>query len=205
MKKMENTQSDIPDYVPPGEPPRWFHNGWMSRSFLVIAALFFLLPFINIKCSGAKLASIKGIDLLTGGEIKSPKEKTDSSGYNWGGNTSGSLFSPGGSDYIFEKGDQKKLAPNVLAIISFSCIIMGLLFSFFKLRVPLIISGGFSLLGALTLFFIQIQVDNAIETKIGPFNFSPIAFEFTTYYWSCIFLMALAAVFAFVRSSFSKT
>ena len=198
--------SEIEGYVPPREPKRWFHNGWFSRSFLLLAGLFFLLPFININCSGTKLASITGVDLLKGGEIKpiANKNSADSSSYNWGGNTSGSLFSPGGSDYIFEKGDQKMLAPNLLAIISFACIIMSLIFSFFSQRLPVIISGGLALLGALTLFFIQIQVDNAIETKIGPFNFSPIAFEFTTYYWSAIFFMALAAVFSFVRSSFLK-
>jgi len=198
---MSNSE-DIPDYVPPGEPVKWFHSAWCSRGFLLIAGLFFFLPFININCSGQKLATIKGTDLITGTEMvpqKVKEEPADSTSFNWGGKSDSSLFTD--FDSYFEQGDHKKVAPNVLAVISLAAVVMALIFSFFAKRLPVIISGGFALLGALCLFFIQIQVSRTVESKIGPFNFSPISFDFTPYYWSCVFFMALAAIFSFVRSS----
>jgi len=194
--------AQIPDYVPPSEPVKWFHNGWCSRSLLIIAGLFFFLPFINIKCSGSKLATIKGTDLLTGTEMtpqKIKKEGADTTSFDLERKSENTLFEL--PETLFEKGDRKKIAPNVLALISLAVAMLSLVFSFFGKRIIVIISGGLSLLGALSLFFIQIQVSNAVETKIGPLNFSPIAFEFTPYYWSCLFFMAIAAVFSFVRSS----
>jgi len=196
-----NDSEPIPDYVPPGEPQRWFHSAWFSRGFLVIAGLFFFLPFININCSGQKLATIKGTDLITGTEMvpqKMKEEKADSTSFNWDGKSDSSLFTD--FDSYFEQGDHKKVAPNVLAVISLAALVMALIFSFFAKRIPVIISGGFALMAALCLFFIQIQVSSTVESKIGPFNFSPIAFDFTPYYWSCILFMAMAAVFLFVRS-----
>ncbi|MGZ3866300.1 MAG: hypothetical protein ACXVC6_07060 [Bacteroidia bacterium] len=61
----------------PSPQPKWFHNAWISRGTLVIAALFFLLPFMNINCSGNKLASIRGIDMVIGTEIKPAGPKAE--------------------------------------------------------------------------------------------------------------------------------
>lgn len=209
---MENKQEEIPGYVPPGEPKRWFHNGWFSRSFLIVAGLFFLLPFIDIRCGGAKLASVKGIDMVIGKELKMDSSSTkeneeeivaeDTTGTV--NNDNKLMDSFNFSDKMFEKGDQKNIAPNIAGITAFASVIMALLFTFFNKRIPVIISGGLALLGALALFFIQIHISNEVETKLGPFNFMALTFEFTVYYWTCIFLMALAAVFSFVRSSVLK-
>lgn len=199
---MEHNSADIPDYTPPSETVRWYHNGWFSRSFVIIAALFFLMPFINVSCSGTRLATIKGIDLVTGSEIKqeAAKEENSDTDTTWAGDDAApDRFNLGGD--FFEKGDQRNIAPNLLGIMSFASAILALIFSFFNKRVPVLISGGFALLSALCLFFIQVQVNNEVEAKLGPFNFAPIIFEFTPYYWMSLLLLALAAVFAFVRSS----
>ncbi len=203
-------QEEIPGYVPVSEPKKWFHNGWFSRGFLVIAGLFFLLPFINIKCSGTQLATVKGIDLITGTEIKPETNKENVSEEDSTSSNSeesvadpASLFMPG--PMVPENGDDKRIAPNAVGIAAFSSLILGLLFSFFPKRIPVIISGGFCLLGALCLFLIQIQINKEVEAKMGNMgsflSFSPITFEFTPYYWTCVFLMTLAAVFSFLRSS----
>jgi len=201
---MENTQTDIPEYAPPQDPERWFHKGWFSRSFLIVAGFFFLLPFININCSGVKLASIKGIDLVKGGEIQKEDsaywEHDKGTNHDWEEGSVTAKFLEESGNFL-EKGDQKKVAPNILAIISVIAVILSLVFSFFGKRILVIISGGLALLSALSLFFIQIQINNAVETKIGPFNFSPLAFEFTPYYWLCILFLSVSAIFSFVRSA----
>jgi len=199
-----NIAEEIPDYVPPGEPKKWFHSAWTSRGFLLVAGLFFLLPFININCGGKKLATVKGTDLIFGKdlskEIEAPSADEEDSTtaengtYKW-------PDSFGSKPSIFESGDQKNITPNILGIAAFSSLILGLIFTFFGTRIPVIIAGGFSLLAALCLFFIQVQVHNEMETKLGPFNFMSFTFDFTPYYWLCILFMAFAGVFSFLRSS----
>src|ERR1700752_859436 len=75
---MENTENTNPETTAaPVQQSKWFHNAWFSRGTLLIAGLFFLLPFININCSGNKLASIRGIDMVIGSELKPETPKPD--------------------------------------------------------------------------------------------------------------------------------
>lgn len=196
---MESIQNEIPDYVAPQNPGRWYHNGWLGRGTLVIALLFFLLPFIDIKCSGNKLASVSGADLVLGKEINPKKEvqeeKTDSLSLSMDG-TGMSM-----SENAFEKGDQKNIEPNALAIVSMSSVLLSLVFSFLAKRLWLIVSGGLGLLAALSLFFLQIAIQSEIQEKMGPFNFIPISFEFTPFYWCTVMFMGISSVFLFMRST----
>jgi hypothetical protein len=194
---MEKVNEEIPGYVPPAEPPKWFHNGWFSRGFLIIAALFFFMPFMNINCTGQRLATVTGADLLVGTELVPQKLDTTTADMSFKWDEKDYM---NGTEAMFEQGDQKKVEPNPFALIAMTGIILSIVFSFFSARVPVIISGGMALLGALCLFFLQIHVNNTVESKIGAFNFTLITFEFTPWYWMCVFLMALAAIFAFVRS-----
>src|SRR5947208_2497958 len=73
---MENTENNFTEQ-PSAPKAKWFQNAWFSRGTLVIAGLFFLLPFININCSGNKLASIKGIDMVFGSSLKPEVPKAE--------------------------------------------------------------------------------------------------------------------------------
>ena len=247
---MENTFTETtPSPVP---QPKWFHNAWISRGTLLIAGLFFLMPFININCSGNKLASIRGTDMVFGSQLKPEMPKTeekvkdnignigdsvakalngigdsislninsssDSLSLNLGAlgdSLSAGLNSIGDS---LEKGleamknetpfnlpndmmggKDKKIEPNALAIIAFAFVLLALVFSFFKNRAMAITSGVISLISALSLFFIQIQITNEIQKQMGPFNFVPITFEFTSFYWLCLLFLTVATIFSFVR------
>jgi hypothetical protein len=200
---MMNTQEEIPGYTPAAQTTRWFQNEWFSRGFLIVAALFFFLPFIDIKCSGTKLASVKGSDMIFGTELKLNKEAegeetADSTSAGEDENVTGWNFPTGPA----EQGDNKQIAPNALAIGAFASVIVALILSFFRKRILAIIAGGLALLAALGLFFIQFQVHNEVETKLGPMlAFTPMTFEFTPFYWCCLLFLTLAAVFAFVRSA----
>src|SRR4051812_24816265 len=75
---MENTENTFTD--PTANPtlkPKWFHSAWISRGTLLIAGMFFFLPFININCSGSKLASIRGTDMVFGSELKPEMPKAE--------------------------------------------------------------------------------------------------------------------------------
>lgn len=219
---MENTENTFTE--PTSNPilqPKWFHNVWISRSTLLIAGLFFLLPFITINCSGNKLASIRGTDMVFGSELKpeTAKEKvkeiisssTDSISENIDEATDsieqalGAAIkeeSPFTMSDDMMGGKDKKIEPNALAIVSFGFILLALVFSFFKKRAMAIISGVISLISAGSLFFIQVQIANEIQKQMGPFNFIPITFEFTSFYWLTLLFLTIATIFSFIRSSF---
>ncbi len=207
---MENTKEEIPGYVAPQEPKRLFHNAWFSRGFLLVAGLFFLLPFININCSGTKLASISGTDMVFGKELQPEKPKVE----NENAGTLNDTLSDDSlqeatnnlnfSENPLEKGDKKRIDPNILAITAFASVILGLVLTFFRKRILVIVSGGLSLLAVLCLFFIQMQITSEIEKQMGPMNFIPITFEFTSYYWLCLLFLSISAIFSFIRGSFSK-
>jgi len=75
---MENTENTFTETTPTPVPqPKWFHNAWISRGTLLIAGLFFVMPFININCSGNKLASIRGTDMVFGSQLKPEIPKTE--------------------------------------------------------------------------------------------------------------------------------
>jgi hypothetical protein len=252
---MENTENTNAETVhTPAPQPKWFHNAWFSRGTLLIAGLFFLLPFININCSGNKLASIRGIDMVIGSDLKpeAPKKDeatikedaakaladslatalsdsisktTDSIGNTVDSLTVGlntlsdslgaglkSLGDSIGKAFVGENnpfamptdlmgGKNKKIEPNAGAIASFAFILLALIFSFFKNRLLAIITGILSILSASALFFIQMQIQQEISKQMGPFNFIPITFEFTNFYWLCIMFTIIAGVFSFIRSS----
>jgi hypothetical protein len=224
---MEATQTPAtPEQTPP--KPNLLRNGWFSRGFLLVAGLFFLLPFININCSGNKLASVNGIDMVIGADVKPalPQEKKEtispgkdsakkefesgldslSIGLNAiADSISGELISkenpfafPG--DLMGQK--DKRIEPNPLAIASVAGILLALILSFFPSKIMAILAGVFSILSALSLFYLQVQANAEIQKQMGPFNFIPITIEFTSYYWLCVLFIVLGSVFAFVRSAF---
>ena len=246
MENTENTNTETTHT--PAPQPKWFHNAWFSRGTLLIAGLFFLLPFININCSGNKLASIRGIDMVIGSDLKPEAPKKDeatikedaakaladslatalsdslskasdsltvglnalsdslSAGLNSLTDSIGKAFAGGNNPFAMSDdmfgGKNKKIDPNAGAIASFAFILLALIFSFFKNRLLAIITGILSVLSASALFFIQMQIQQEVSKQMGPFNFIPITFEFTNFYWLCIMFTITAGVFSFIRSSF---
>lgn len=234
---MENTETTS------APQPKWFHNEWFSRGTLVIAALFFLLPFININCSGNKLASIRGIDMIIGTELKPAPSKEEekvvkedpakaaidslsmgikaaadslSKEFNFSSDslTKGlnSLTDSLSKSFAEQSpfplptdmlgGQEKKVEPNAGVITAFACVLLALVFSFFKNRVLAITAGALSLLAAAALFILQLQIASEIQKTMGPFSFVPITVEFTNFYWLCLLFLITASVFSFIRSSF---
>jgi hypothetical protein len=247
MENTENTNTETTHT--PAPQPKWFHNAWFSRGTLLIAGLFFLLPFININCSGNKLASIRGIDMVIGSDLKPETPKKDeaiikedaakaladsiatalsdsisktnsdsltagldalsdsiSVGLNSISDSIGKAFSGENNPFAMSNdlmgGKDKKIEPNAAAIASFAFILLALVFSFFKNRALAITTGILCVLSAGALFFIQMQIQQEVAKQMGPFNFIPITFEFTNFYWLCMMFTITAGVFSFIRSGF---
>lgn len=266
---MENTESNFAQNTPSPIPqPKWFHNPWFSRGTLIIALLFFFMPFVNINCSGTKLASIKGTDMVFGSELKPDSLKTEkvaekveeavpskdsvkeainmaadsltkalsglsdslTTGLNQavdslnagldalgdsltaGLSSMGDSLKKGFTDALKDQnpfmgndmmgGKDKKIEPNVLAITAFSFIIIALILSFFRQRAVAVVAGVLALISTGSLFYIKVHMTHEFEKQMGPFNFIPITFEFTNFYWLCVIFVLLAGIFSFIRSSY---
>ena len=76
---------------------------YISPAIFGITAILFILPFVEISCSGTTLYSLSGFDMVTGTNIETNA---------WG------------------KTNNVEIQPRIFAIASFVCVIIGFLFSF---------------------------------------------------------------------------
>lgn len=122
----------------------WKHVSWVS--YLVIGLLF-LLPFCDINCSGKKMISFTGIELVTGTTI-----------------------TPSITGNEFKQ--QTIIPANILAILAFVSIIIGLIVSIVHPRTN-ILSCLLGMVCAITLVFLQLFINQQVtDTKLNLFSVS---------------------------------
>ena len=135
-----------------------------SPSLFIIILICFFLPFIDISCSGHKVISFTGIQMVTGTTIQQP-----------------SMFG--------NETKSEKVNPEPLAIITLVCVIIGLILSFIKNRksaiLPVISAG----IGTATLLMLKAKIDNQILLVGG----GALQVEYDIGYWS-ILLLFIAAI-----------
>lgn len=99
----------------------------------VLGILCFLLPFIEVSCSGQKLASFTGLQLITGSELQSPMG-----------------------------GEPQKYGLEPFALISMLCFVAGVVFALqvskYVARNMVIISSA----SLISMFILKVRIDGAI-------------------------------------------
>jgi hypothetical protein len=165
-----------------------------SAAFL-IAVLLFLLPFAEVKCNGAAMASNTGLGIATGSEWKEEVTK------NIFGNSFDSSF---GNDQPEHKKEMEKQDPNKFAIAALALGIIGLLIAFLASK-----SGGtanliIGILAAASLIAMLIDLrskaksDNSI--KSSDFNAGvSITVDGTSWCYLAIILFILGGIFCYMR------
>ncbi len=108
-----------------------------SPAVFGIMMICFFLPFMEVSCSGQKVMSFTGIQMVTGTTIQQP-----------------SMFG--------EETESLKVDPEPLAIITFSFVIIGLLLSFIKNRKSAILPALSAGIGTITLLMLKSKIDNDI-------------------------------------------
>ena len=131
-----------------------------SPALFGIMIFCFLLPFMEVSCSGHKVMSFTGIQLVTGITIQQP-----------------SMFG--------EKTESQKVGPEPLAIITFSCVIIGLLLSFIKNRRSAILPAVSAGVGTITLLMLKTKIDNAVLREGG----GMIQVSYTFGFWVLLMLL----------------
>ncbi len=146
-----------------------------SPAFYGVIVILFFLPFVNLSCGGQTIMSVTGFQLITGTEI-SPTGM-------FGGemNTTNEL-----------NPDQKKeIESQPLALFAFVAAIIGLILSFFKMRVISLSNIVISIVGVVFLILLKVNLDGDASLNVSGQNVITLDYQFA--YWLSIILFVAAA------------
>jgi hypothetical protein len=104
-----------------------------SPAIFVLALICFFLPFVTFSCSGQKVLSLSGIQLVTGSSLQQPQ-----------------MFGPPKS---------QKMDPEPIAIAAFLCGVLGLALSFVKGRAGAIATAAAGGLAAILLLAMRSAIE----------------------------------------------
>jgi hypothetical protein len=140
--------------------------------FFTIVIIFFFFNFFTVSCGGQKFERVKGIELVTGTELKNRN-----------------LFTG-------EETKGEKVPPCAWAIIAFGAAVIGLGAFLIKEKREEIIGTGAGVIGFSSLLILQFVVKNAIEKKAQGTSFE-IDFQFA--YWGALIAMGIAGFISYLR------
>ena len=131
-------------------------------SVFILLIIMFFLPFAEIKCDSTVITEIKGVEFVTGKEMKTP------------------------SDDKVET--EKKMDPDIYAIIAFCAAIIGLLLSFISNKFINILNGLISLSGVVMLLLMKNNLETQVINADESFGLIRISFKFGFWMAFALFL-----------------
>ncbi len=136
-----------------------------------LAIIFFFFTFCDFKCGGQKIGSIKGIELVTGTEIK---------------------------DHDLMSGQETKgqeIPASMWAIFAFGAAIIGLGAFLIKEKRESIIGTGAGAIGAGSLVILQFVIKSAMDEK----GKGQIETDFQFPYWGALIALGVAGLISYLR------
>lgn len=107
-----------------------------SPAVFGIALICFFLPWVNLSCQGQHIASLTGLQLVTGMTIHQ-------------------------AEGMFSKGKEEKLDSEPLAVVVLISTILGFALSFLKSRKSSLITSIVGFVGFILLLLLKSKIDNA--------------------------------------------
>lgn len=153
-------------------------------AFYSLAILFFFFSFCDFKCNNQRIATIKGIELVTGTEIKQDVIAEDLSILK---NSSVDIDTT------------QRVEPSIWAIIAFIAAIVGVTFLFLKGKPQAYATIGVGMIGAVSLLLLQHQIQDKINQKS---EFVIISTDFQFGYWAALAVFILIPVLAYLSLKF---
>ncbi|MDY0081793.1 MAG: hypothetical protein RBR74_01290 [Ignavibacteriaceae bacterium] len=142
-----------------------------SPGFYGVIILCFFLPFVNLTCSGQKIMSLSGFQLITGTEI----------------NASGML-----GDFSEKNvpSDKKEVDPQPLALFALISAIAGLGLSFVRKKMTALITVVISVIGFIFLILLKINLDGDVELSAQ----NVLSLDYQLGYWIAVLLFIGSAI-----------
>ncbi len=136
-----------------------------------LAIIFFFFTFCDFKCGGQKIGSIKGIELVTGTELKNHDMMS-------GQETRG-----------------EKIPPSMWAILAFGAAIIGLGAFLIKEKREAIIGTGAGAIGVGSMIILQFVIKSAMDEK----GKGQIETDFQFPYWGALIALGVAGLISYLR------
>ena len=165
------------DSIPeePNKPTPQVGNGYKNRSLIPssfgLALFCFLLPFLDLKCGGQKVATYSGLDLVMG--AKAPQDMMGSM----------QSASGGGSTQLF-------------AILTFLSCVLGLLIFLSKSKEEYAIGKVSSIAGTICLLLLMLSANHSIQNE----SQGAVTVTFLIGFWGCFIGVVAAGIMCYQAS-----
>ena len=147
-----------------------------SPAIYVVIVILFFMPFVNLSCGGQTIMSISGFQLITGTEV-------DAKGMFGGEMNSSDEM---GTD------EKKEIESQPLALFAFVAAIIGLIISFFKMRITALSNIVVSVAGVVFLLLLKVSLDGDADLNVSGQNVITLDYQFA--FWFSIILFIAGAV-----------
>ena len=147
-----------------------------SPAFYGAIVILFFLPFVNLSCGGQTIMSVTGFQLITGTEV----------------NPTGMFGGEMNSSDELSTDQKKEIESQPLALFAFIAALLGLIISFFKMRIPALINIVVSVAGVVFLLLLKVNLDGNPDLNVSGQNVITLDYQFA--YWLSIILFIVGAV-----------
>lgn len=137
--------------------------GLSSAAFFLLVVVCFFLPFAEIRCSGEKVGSVRGTDLVLGAQYHEPLP--------------------------FSGGRSRKVEPQPFAILALAAAIAGIAVSLFNSRPAKMLSMLIGIAGGLLMLLLKSDLRGEVASQTT----APLEMRFLTGYWGAVVLFFLSA------------
>ena len=142
-----------------------------SPGFYGVIILCFFMPFVNLTCSGQKIKSLSGFQLITGTEVKANEMFGELSENN-------------------EPREKNEVDPQPLALFALISAVAGLGLSFIRKKIITLITAAISVLGFILLILLKVILDG--DAKLSAQNVLTLDYQFG--YWLAVLLFIGSAI-----------
>lgn len=153
-----------------------------SPAMFAVVAVCFVLPFVSFACSGQRILTFSGLQLVTGTEVSSQEIQEDI----FGGDP-GEIF---GTPSTPAEDETERVEPEGLAILALAAAVLGAAGGFMKGRARSTWSTIAAVGGALSLLALKIKLDGDIEEE----GEGIVSLEYRFGFWIALVLFVVLAV-----------
>jgi len=194
---MEPNPTDKIQATPSGNSTEVLDTLAKNRSVIPIAfalvIVLFFFGFCDFKCNSMKVASLTGINLVTGTHVK----------MNAGGMLNDNLFDSMNGNSMNKADDKnQKVEPNIWAILAFLAAIGGLIAFYKKIKMESLAGTAAGAIGFISLLLLRIAIKNKIGEQGG--GMVQVEIDFLFAYWVSMLAFLTGGGISYLRMKKEK-
>lgn len=153
-----------------------------------LVIIFFFFGFVDFKCNSVKVASLSGINLVTGTHIKTPSDNL----FN-----DNSFNSFNDNNIKVQENQGQKVGPNFWAILAILVAIGGLAAFYKKIKEESLAGTAAGAIGFISLLILRSAIKNKVGEQGG--GMVEVDIDFLFGYWASLLLFFAAGGLSYLR------